>query len=140
MSLYPLEIPGKTSLPGNSAKFCDTPWQFQGHQKRRTMVHMEIPWHEFFLNNTPGNSTCTSLTNPLHTHTHTHMRVHVRTHTHTHTHTLFSIPLAGNSMSSTSQPPCLDFYWNSQSASENLHENENQNSEGQILDRFHIYF
>ena len=87
MSLYPLEIPGKTSLPGNSAKFCDTPWQFQGHQKRRSMVHTEIPWHEFFLNNTPGNSTCTSLTNPLHTHTHTCARACA--HTHTHTHTLY---------------------------------------------------
>ena len=83
-----------------------------------------------WITNTHANIMPTHTYTQIHTHTCARARAH--THTHTHTHTLFSIPLAGNSMSSTSQPPCLDFYWNSQSASENLHENENQKPEGQI--------
>ena len=41
LSLYPMKFQRKqASTPGNSAKFCDTPWKFQSQKPRS----MEITW------------------------------------------------------------------------------------------------
>ena len=49
LSFYPQK--SRAFTPASSAKFCDTPWKFQGQKPRP----MKIPLN-FFLN-TPGNST-----------------------------------------------------------------------------------
>ena len=41
----PLEIPEeKAFTPGNSAKFCDTPWKFHGQKPRPMEIPQVLPW------------------------------------------------------------------------------------------------
>ena len=89
LSLYPMKFQRKqASTPGNSAKFCDTPWKFQNQKPRSmeiTWLFLVHSWKFHFFFNWPIEFT----------------------------RSFFNT--TGNSMSST---PYMDFSWNRKSSSQ----------------------